>query len=315
MEVRKATLTEWRDFVNACPTATFFHTPDWYKVWKEYAGLDFEAKLIRFSSGREVLFPYCWQKRMKGFTKKYISSPAGTYGGFLYQEEPDEQEQRELLEYIMKFKNLQIRENPFQKIFDKPFWTSEDFTQVINLNNSWDRIFANWTKGHSSAAKKGDREGIEIRLAQAEDWPIYYLIYLDTIKKWKNPPDNPYSYHLFEKLQALSNKKCKLWIALYQDKIIAGCLCFYQNQHVVYWHGASLKEYYSIRPVHTLLFNIIKDAVDRNYHWFDFNPSGGHEGVMKFKKGFGVTLKQANVFQKNVFWLTLIDSANKQYSR
>jgi lipid II:glycine glycyltransferase (peptidoglycan interpeptide bridge formation enzyme) len=32
---------------------------------------------------------------------------------------------------------------------------------------------------------------------------------------------------------------------------------------------------------------MIRHAVEHGYRWFDFNPSGGHEGVQKFKARFG----------------------------
>ena len=33
--------------------------------------------------------------------------------------------------------------------------------------------------------------------------------------------------------------------------------------------------------------NIILDAIEKGYKYFDFNPSGGHKGVVKFKETFG----------------------------
>ena len=39
--------------------------------------------------------------------------------------------------------------------------------------------------------------------------------------------------------------------------------------------------------VHLLMYTAIEHACRNGYSWFDFNPSGGHEDVAAFKKGFG----------------------------
>jgi lipid II:glycine glycyltransferase (peptidoglycan interpeptide bridge formation enzyme) len=312
MKVRKVNIDEWNDFVNACPTTTFFHTPQWYKIWHEYAGYGYEARLFEFKSGNKVLLPLGWKKRAKGLIKAYMSSPVGTYGCFLVQEFLSKYEIEKLHKYVNDFSSIQIRENPFQKVFPKKFWSKNDFTQIIELDDGFDDIFKNWTKGHSSAYKKGHREGIIVKLASDNEWKEYFEIYLNTFLRWQKPPSNPYNWELFDLIRELDKRQCKLWLAFYKEKIIAGCLCFYHNNHVVYWHGASLKDYFDFRPVHVLQYYIIKDAVDNGYKWYDFNPSGGHEGVAKFKKGFGTELKPANLFIKQPKLLTTLSAINKK---
>ena len=39
----------------------------------------------------------------------------------------------------------------------------------------------------------------------------------------------------------------RLWLAELDGQIIAGALCFYAKQHVVYWHGAALTEHFRVR--------------------------------------------------------------------
>jgi lipid II:glycine glycyltransferase (peptidoglycan interpeptide bridge formation enzyme) len=44
-----------------------------------------------------------------------------------------------------------------------------------------------------------------------------------------------------------------------------------------------------------LYAQIIRDAHNQGYRYFDFNPSGGHEGVVHFKESFGAVRKYFNV--------------------
>jgi hypothetical protein len=47
--------------------------------------------------------------------------------------------------------------------------------------------------------------------------------------------------------------------------------------------------------VNLLLHDVIRDACERGFRWFDFNPSGGHEGVAAFKRSFGAECRPAPV--------------------
>ena len=58
-----------------------------------------------------------------------------------------------------------------------------------------------------------------------------------------------------------------------------------------------MEKYFKVRPTNLLMYEAIKDACDRGYAWFDFNPSGGHEGVEAFKKNFGAQALPAPVIQ------------------
>ncbi len=311
MQVRKIDELEWWDFVENCPTATFFHTPDWYRVWKEYKGWGMEARCFRFKSGRTALLPLCSKKRLKGLIKGYNSGPVGTYGGVISNTQLAKEELIKLEQHISSFSSLQIRINPLAPIFRNTYFTREDFTQMIDLSQEWTTIFKQWTKGHSSAAKKGIREGVQIRIANKNDWKAYYDIYQDSRRRWGEKASNNYLWDLFDQLSQLKSGVCKLWLALKDNKIISGCLCFYYNQHVVYWHGASLEAFFHLKPVHVLQYHIIQEAIQEGFKWYDFNPSGGHEGVVKFKKGFGTNINYSNIFKTQPFIYRLNDLFRK----
>ena len=296
MKVKKISESEWQKIVDECNTATFFHTPNWYKVWKAYNDRNYEARLLSFESGNEVVIPFSFRKRLKGFLKEHISSPVGTYGGPFSSFQLSDHEVLKVEKYISQFHSVQLQTNPLNPILNSTFSSKKGFTQIIDLRKSWEQLFKNWTKGHGSAAKKGIREGVEVRIANDNEWEEYYHLYQDSIKRWGESASNNYRLDLFLILKRLNPAVCKLWVATAENKIISGCLCFYHNQHVVYWHGASLASHFHLKPVHVLQHHIIKNAKEAGYFWYDFNPSGGHEGVVKFKNGFGTHKMNTNSY-------------------
>ena len=299
MQVRKINEAEWWDFVERCPTATFFHTPDWYRVWKEYEGNHYEARLLTLKSGKKVLLPLFYRRRLKRLVKAFFSGPAGTYGGILQMDNLSTQDIQDIEYYISSFSFLSIRANPLNPIFTEKIFTNQGFTQIVNLQTCTNDLTQKWSDNHVRSLKKGVKNNIKVKEAKTmTEWKAYYDIYQDSRKRWGASASNNYDWKLFEVISQLDSNRCKLWLAFLGGEIISGCLCFYFNQHVVYWHGGTFKAYLKDRPAHILHFHIIKKAIENNFKWYDFNPSGGHEGVVKFKKGFGTDIYSANIFKK-----------------
>jgi len=292
-DVRPATDSEWDNIWKNCDYATYFHSREWAAIWQKYSKgkINSAAMLITFSDGELALLPFSYIKILKGFIKQCISSPAGTFGGWLSLSELSENHGNLLYEYIItNYKNLMWRLNPFDPIVMRVRVSSSkwDETQVLNLDRGFDSIYKDWTKGHSSAARKAQKAGVKIKEAVSfRDWKDYYRVYEDSLKRWGPSASSSYECDLFQYMYNFSSPNIKLWLATYLDQVISGALCFYAKRHVVYWHGAALSDYFSMRPVNLLMYEIIKDACEHRYHWFDFNPSGGHEGVEKFKSSFG----------------------------
>ena len=169
--------------------------------------------------------------------------------------------------------------------------SKNDETHVLNIGEGFDEIHKRWTKGHKSAARKARKarkEGVSVKLASSvDDWSAYYEVYEDSLKRWGEEASSVYGWKLFKEMFERRSSNIKLWLAICHGKIVAGSLCLYSKNHVVYWHGAAYSDYFKLRPVNLLMYEAIKHACEQGCSWFDFNPSGGHEGVKAFKRSFG----------------------------
>ena len=116
---------------------------------------------------------------------------------------------------------------------------------------------------------------------------MYYDIYEDSLKRWGERVTTKYDWKLFEEMYDRKSPNIKLWLAIYNNKPISGSINFYAKNHVVPWHCASLSEYFKVKPVNLLDWEVIRDARSKHYQYFDFNPSGGLEGVKAYKRRWG----------------------------
>ena len=300
-EDQPAASEEWGYIWENCDYATYYHSREWAEIWQKYTQgvLRPDARRITFSDGKSALLSFSSRRIYKGLSKQYVLSPAGTYGGWLSLNILSESHGRLLHKHITThYKYLTWRLNPYNS-FEISLNTKEvrnDETHTLNLECGFEVIHKEWTKGHASAVRKARKAGVKIREAiTLQDWGEYYRIYEDSLERWGESASSRYGWRLFQCMHDLSSSNIKLWLATSEDQVVAGALCLYAKNHVGYWHGSALAKYYNLRPVNLLMYEIINNSCARGYQWFDFNPSGGHEGVRAFKKSFGAKARESPI--------------------
>ncbi len=300
---RTATPEEWDAALASCPHATFFHSREWAEIWQKYDGLVSRARMVTFSDQNELVLPCSFSTSMKGLMKRVEMSPRCTFGGALYQEKITVEHLKLLVEQVRKFDSFVWRQNPYERLIVN-VWPEEaqiDDTYAIDLRHGFKEIEKTWANGKGAIARKirkARREGVSVREAISEgDWVEYYKAYEDSLRRWGKESTSRYEWKLFQILLEKKSPRIKLWLAEKNGELTSGALCFYQNGHAVYWHGAAYNRFFSLRPVNILMSEVIKDACERGFLWFDFNPSGGHKSVKRFKKSFGCKVYRSSVFK------------------
>ncbi|HOV89417.1 MAG TPA: GNAT family N-acetyltransferase [Syntrophorhabdaceae bacterium] len=306
-------MDKWDDIWISCDYATYFHSREWAEIWQLYTKgfMKPSPMLVCFSDGKEVILPFSMQLR-KGLVKNYFSSPEGTFGGWISKEGLSERHIELLIDFMMEnTKNIVWRFNPYNGYYGFEYLKNkgnyyridDDETHVLELTEGFEDIKKKWSKGHRASFNKAKKEGVSTMVAQKQDeWDEYFNVYEDTHRRWGESAQVFYEKELFNIMYGLNSPHIKLWLARFSNRIIAGALCFYAKQHVVYWHGAALKDFFYLRPVNLLMADIIKDSCEKGYRWFDFNPSGGIMGVKQFKSHFNTLVLPAPVItQKTNF--------------
>jgi hypothetical protein len=294
-----ATAAEWDQAWQQCAYATYFQSREWATLWQTYTQNQFypAPKRLIFSDGQQAVVPFSIQRLFRGLVQCKVLSPAGTFGGWLAPDSLTPEHSQALQQYLLSQTDLVWRINPYAPSLgdglsnaSSGHWEPDE-THVLPLSSSIEALYQTWKTHHSSLIrniKKARQSGIQICLAETlSDWQTYYQVYELSLLRWGSDCSSRYGWELFYALYQQRSAATKLWLALYQGRVIAGALCFYATAHVVYWHGAALSDYFNLRPVHLLMADIIADACTRGYQWFDFNPSGGHDGVKEFKQRFG----------------------------
>lgn len=304
----------WLQFCKESPYATFFHTPYWAQVFEKVnRRCKAIAKGFVFDSQVKAILPAVTKWNLFPFLKSIAIMPATTFGGWISKGTLKEEEERIINFHFQKYKNIVIRENPYNpfKLAPEKLECIEDFTWVINLERGYKAAWENATDGHRNAVRNAIKKNLNILIGEdLSQWQSYYDIYLNSIKRWKEKKlfrGVSYNWDFFLALKNLDPSLRKLWLVKHNEKYIAGIICFYWNRHCVVWHGAALREYFSYYPNNFLYDRAIEDAAKNEYIWFDCNPSGGLEGVNNFKKYLGAKPLRSRVFVKYSTLLKVIN--------
>jgi hypothetical protein len=302
-----ASETEWQEVCDLCPYATYFHTPEWARVFSTYMRgrmRPWPQKIV-FEDGKVAIVPLSRISYFHGMFKQYVSSPAGTFGGWLSLHELCPDHVRELVLYMLKYSNITWRENPYAPgLRDIEIKAARhDFTQAVDLRTTYGEIVRTTSRTHQKSIRRALRSGVSVCEADSrEQWQRHFQGYLASRSRWEKAGQQKlsagYSWELFEILFNAHSSCCKLWLALCKGEVASSVISFYWNHHAVAWHGGAFEEYFDVYPNHLLYQEMVRDAHEKGFHWFDFNTTGDLSGVASFKDQLGTQRISSRVLDK-----------------
>lgn len=134
------------------------------------------------------------------------------------------------------------------------------------------------------------RKGVEVRICGKEMVEDFARIMVETGLR-DNFATRPPEY--FAAMLDNLGENCRLYMAFYEDKPIAGTLAIRYGDKVWYLYGASSNEYRNLMPNYLLQWRMIQWAIESGSRIYDFRGVSGdisednpHYGLYRFKQGF-----------------------------
>lgn len=298
--------SKWNEIVEREPQGNFFDRFEWCQGLGVISEKVNPLPLFIEENGKVLgVFPSCLIKN--SLRRSLESLPFSDYGGgpFFRKKVMLEPSKlfRQFINNIVEFGarndclNISIRRAYFQDLINKnmvkkPVITDTNTcTFIISLQEGIDQIYRGLEKSRRVSIKEGKKRGVVVRQAEdLNDLRSYYEIYVHTMSRLKSVP-LPYRYFEYVWKVFSPKNEVKIFMAEYNNKLIAGILQLFYKK-VCHWGGnVSLEEYWNKRPTDLLLWHSIEWAVANNLELFDMgstinDPSSGH---YFFKKSWGGT--------------------------
>lgn len=282
----------WDRVCARCPYATFFHTRLWAEAMAAaFPQLRIATRAYLFEDGTVAILPLMrYRAGLRGLLRGYESMFPGVYGGVIAEGTLSEEQVRAI------YASLRGPRTAWVRVFGNPYapWGIPGafrptvlFTQALRLSGEFKDIWRQFSRGNRSNIRKAMRSGLQVTLAESEsDYVEYYAAYHDALRRWGERATSRYPFAVFRALGRYDARCVRLWLVRKSGVVVGGILVLYHNRHAVYWHGAFVAAFFEYRPSNLVHAEAIRDACERGYEWYDFNPSGGHTGVVRFKQSF-----------------------------
>lgn len=188
-------------------------------------------------------------------------------------------------------------------------------------NRSAEQILADMRKTTRNLIGRAGRDGVSVTASDdpVRDLPLFIALHDETRKRHGF---TPYTNAFFRAQVArfAPRKECTLYIARYQEKVIAASVHMHAMGETSYHHGASDSAHAKVPASYLLQWTAITDAIKRGDKTYNFwgiaplsaegTPSKNHPfaGVTLFKTGFGGELLNlmhcVDIPVTGKYWLT-----------
>lgn len=287
----------WNELVNK-NDSKFYHIYEWGILLEYVHG----HRLIYLKEDNNIL-PLAYVKSIL-FGNRLISLPFADYGGpclannksiDILITEAEETAKKLDVDFI------EIRspsEVSFESLIEHGFIKRDDyFTFQLRLDSQLDKLWDSIGKKNRNMVRKAEKKSIKIiRASDIDDLKLFYIIYLDTMKRLGSPPQ-PYKFfkeiwHLFYPNRIL------LLLATCGTEYVAGSLFFLHKNIIHHSYNCSLKEHLGSGQNNMMLWYAIKWGNENGFKYLDFGRTRENAGNVLFKKRWGGQLVMMPYFYK-----------------
>ena len=162
-------------------------------------------------------------------------------------------------------------------------------TLILNIAKLEDEILKNMHKKTRYNIRLAEKKGVVVREAREDDFDAWWKIMKETKERDSFKLHSKEYYQAMLQLKIQNSKfKILLYIAEFQEKIIAGNIVAVFGDMATYVHGASSNQYRNVMAPYLLQWEIIKFAKEQGYKYYDFYGIDERKwpGVTRFKNGF-----------------------------
>ena len=304
--VTEKTLAEYEAFVQGHPKGHFAQSSLWAKQkpawsWKAIVSRDDEGKirgsvafLIRKMPfiGRNMMYacrgPVCDLDDRATFDELMAAARALAAQKKAYVIKIDPDVPSDQTDFVKMLEENGFRTRDTGKNFEaiQPRYV---FRLYLN-GRSEEELLASFHQKWRYNIRLATKKGVEVRICGKEMVPDFARIMVETGLR-DNFATRPPEY--FSAMLDNFGKKCRLYMAFYEDKPIAGTLAIHYGDKVWYLYGASSNEYRNLMPNYLLQWRMIQWAIETGCRVYDFRGVSGdisednpHYGLYRFKQGF-----------------------------
>ncbi|MBN2325860.1 MAG: GNAT family N-acetyltransferase [Candidatus Omnitrophica bacterium] len=307
----------WEQVLDGRVRYSVFQTPLWSNVLDlTIPGARPCHYWLRFSDESEAVLPLFSCKKKFGLSK-LESLPWGTYGDLIGNKEITLDHRIAAASKIVSlFKPLceitvsptNMNTIPTINMEIKEPHIQECTTHILALGDSFEEIWMNQFQARNRTAIRRARDkGVIVTWGNdAECAAALQYLYKNATQRWEGVETLPAKF--FEHIGDMPEDQVRIWLARYEERILAADVILYGREEVQYFAGAGDPEFSEYNASKLMMAEIIRDACERGFKVFNFGSSGGLKGVERFKHIFGGQTQKYARLRFTSPWLSKIQT-------
>jgi FemAB-related protein (PEP-CTERM system-associated) len=274
--------TRWDSFVETCPNATFFHKAGWRDVLEKAFGHKAYFLYAQENGNIIGILPLGHINSFL-FGNSLISTPFCVYGGVASASDSARSAleshacnlARDLhVDYLeLRYSSCQSSTRPRKELY---VTFRKELYPDIEKN-----LLAIPRKQRAMV-----RKGISGGLTSVVDSEInrFYEAYAESVRNLGTPV---FSKQLFAVLKEVFKEDCEVLTVEYQGKVISSVMSFYFRNEVAPYYGGGTAAARDLYANDFMYWEVMRRAVERGVHIFDYGRSKHGTGSFRFKTHWG----------------------------
>lgn len=177
--------------------------------------------------------------------------------------------------FLIEFRNLDNSLSGY-KVFRKNRYFAINWLRVRNSLHNVERAEVRFSPSRIRQIKKGLRNGAHVKEAHTPEEIRAFAKMLHHNYSAKIRRHFP-SMDFFLQLERLmtQNRKSRIFIVTYKDKVIGGSACIYSDDNAYLWFSGGMRKTYALQyPGILAVWQALRDAKERGYRHLEFMDVG-----------------------------------------
>jgi len=279
----------WASFVQASPDAAPFHRPEWAQMLGACYGYRAFA-LSKVDAGGRI----CSGLPLIDVTgpfgrRRWVSLPFTDYCAPLAKNEEDRNslvEQLDIERRDERVSRLEVRASVEGRHVHRH---CSSVSHTLRLGSDPDAIFRTFEPSVQRSVRKAIRDGVTVRSAKAPSdlTDIFYTMHASTRARL-GIPVQPRRYFRLLWQSLIERDLGFVLLASTGKETVAGAVFLAWNGTIEYKYGASIPEFWSLRPNHLLFSTAIRWGCEHGYRVLNFGRTDLTDtGLRRFKRSYG----------------------------
>lgn len=285
--VNPVNYSNWNEDILNLSGYTFFHSSQWSNLISKTYDYKPIYYILKHDKRMTAVFPLM---EIKSFLtgKRAVSLPFSDFSNPLVEDYSQFDKLFKTITENGKSRNWKhIDLKGYRELLPKNIPSYLEYEHILELNGDEEVLFSAFNDSTKRNIRKAVKSNVKVFKSQTKESVDQFFKLNSLTRKRHGLPPQPYSFFLNLYKTLIKPGSGFIFLAEYQNKIIAGAVYLHFGKKALYKYGASDLNYQNVRANNLVMWEAVKYYNSNKYTEFSFGKTEpDNEGLRRFKNGW-----------------------------